>query len=104
MIKVGKYLEMSWECSIFAAISLINSPRTRLSWQIEKPSFLPYMKTVKIFLASSGELFLERDMMLKHVTKLNRSFEQRGITIKLVRWEELEGSVSRDRKQNEYNE
>lgn len=62
------------------------------------------MKTVKIFLASSGELFLERDMMLKHVTKLNRSFEQRGITIKLVRWEELEGSVSRNRKQNEYNE
>ena len=62
------------------------------------------MKIVKIFLASSSELSPERDMMLDHVTKLNNSFEHRGVTIKLVRWEELEGSVSRIGKQKEYNE
>ena len=62
------------------------------------------MKIVRIFLASSHELTPERDRLFDLVTKLNSTFKQRDITIELVRWEELDSSLSRRPKQDEYND
>lgn len=62
------------------------------------------MKTIKIFLASSSELSEERDKMSMLIESLNERFEPRGIHLKLVKWENLDSSMNRIRKQNEYND
>lgn len=62
------------------------------------------MKTIKIFLASSSELSEERDKMSMLIECLNERFEPRGIHLKLVKWENLDSSMNRSRKQDEYNE
>lgn len=62
------------------------------------------MTTIKIFLASSKELELERDKFASLINQLNRIFKRRGLELELVIWEYLDSSMSKKRKQDEYNE
>lgn len=62
------------------------------------------MTTIKIFLASSKELELERDKFASLINQLNRIFKRRGLELELVIWEYLDSSMSKRRKQDEYNE
>ena len=62
-----------------------------------------YMKTIKIFLASSEELKDERLEMTDLVSRLNQTFKGRGIQLELKRWEYLDSSMGNERKQDEYN-
>ena len=62
------------------------------------------MKTIKVFLASSDELEMERlqfDSLFNH---LNRIFRPRGIYLELSKWEYLDNSMGPKHKQEEYNE
>lgn len=61
------------------------------------------MKTIKIFLASSEELNNERLEITDFVTRLNQTFQGRGIELELKRWEYLDSSMGNERKQDEYN-
>ena len=64
----------------------------------------PKMKTIKVFLASSEELEMERlqfDSLFNH---LNRIFRPRGIYLELSKWEYLDSSMGPKHKQEEYNE
>lgn len=63
------------------------------------------MKTIKIFLASSAELKNERIAFGNLIRQLDDIYTRRGISIKLVVWEELNTSfdVNRPRTQDEYN-
>ena len=62
------------------------------------------MKTIKIFLASSGELEPERKEFADIVCNLNTSLEKMGFNVQLIKWEYLNSSMSCDRrKQDEYN-
>lgn len=62
------------------------------------------MKTIKIFLASSEELKDERLEMTDLVSRLNQTFQGRGIQLELKRWEYLDSSMGEQRKQDEYND
>ena len=62
------------------------------------------MKTIKVFLASSDELEMERlqfDSLFNH---LNRIFRPRGLYLELSKWEYLDSSMGPKHKQEEYNE
>ena len=62
------------------------------------------MKTIKVFLASSEELEMERlqfDSLFNH---LNRIFRPRGLYLELSKWEYLDSSMGPKHKQEEYNE
>lgn len=62
------------------------------------------MKTIKVFLASSDELEMERlqfDSLFNH---LNRIFRPRGLYLELSKWEYLDSSMGPKHKQDEYNE
>lgn len=62
------------------------------------------MRTIKVFLASSEELEMERlqfDSLFNH---LNRIFRPRGIYLELSKWEYLDSSMGPKHKQEEYNE
>ena len=61
------------------------------------------MKTIKIFLASSEELRLERLELADLVEHLNKILEKLGMRIQLVKWEYLDSSMGPLRKQDEYN-
>ena len=60
--------------------------------------------TIKIFLVSSKELEIERDSFASLINQLNRIFKPHGLELELVMWEYLNSSMSRKRKQDEYNE
>jgi len=62
------------------------------------------MTTIKIFLGSSKELESERDKFASLINQLNRIFKRRGLELELVIWEYLDSSMSKKRKQDEYNE
>ena len=62
------------------------------------------MRTIKVFLASSEELEIERlqfDSLFNH---LNRIFRPRGIYLELSKWEYLDSSMGPKHKQEEYND
>ena len=62
------------------------------------------MKTIKVFLASSEELEMERlqfDSLFNH---LNRIFRPRGLYLEQSKWEYLDSSMGPKHKQEEYNE
>ena len=61
-------------------------------------------KTIKIFLASSEELKQERDDFGNLIRRLADIYEERGINIKLKRWEDFDASYNGRRKQDEYND
>lgn len=62
------------------------------------------MTTIRIFLASSNELETERDKFASLINQLNRIFKPRGLELELVIWEYLNSSMSKKRKQDEYND
>ena len=61
------------------------------------------MKTIKVFIASSEELHLERLEITDMIQQLNKALKPRGIEIEPVKWEYLDASMSAERKQSEYN-
>lgn len=61
------------------------------------------MKTIKVFIASSEELHLERLEFTDMIQQLNKALKPRGIEIEPVKWEYLDSSMNEERKQAEYN-
>ena len=61
------------------------------------------MKIIKVFIASSEELRLERLEFTDMIQQLNKALKPRGIEIEPVKWEYLDSSMGADRKQTEYN-
>ncbi len=61
------------------------------------------MKTIKVFVASSEELREERLELADLFAHLNRVFKCRGIELEISKWEYLDESMGRERKQEEYN-
>ncbi len=62
------------------------------------------MKKIKIFIASSNELHLERLELIDLLQQINEYLENRGYVLQPVKWEYLDSSMGIERKQNEYNE
>ena len=62
------------------------------------------MQTIKIFVASSEELKMERLYLADMVENLNFKLSNRGIHTQLVKWEYLEASMGVKHKQEEYND
>jgi hypothetical protein len=60
-------------------------------------------RTIKVFLASSDELQLDRLEFGDLVTRLNNIYRNRGIYIELLKWGNLDASISDVRKQSDYN-
>jgi small GTP-binding protein len=61
-------------------------------------------RTIKIFLASSSELREDRDAFELHFRQANDRWHQKGIYLKILRWESSLDAMSETRKQEEYNE
>ncbi len=61
-------------------------------------------RTIKIFLASSSELREERDAFDLHFRQANDRWLQKGIYLKILRWETFLDAMSETRLQDEYNE
>lgn len=61
------------------------------------------MKTIKVFIASSEELKLERLEFTDMIQQLNRILKPRGLEIEPVKWEYLDTSMGPLHKQEEYN-
>lgn len=61
------------------------------------------MKTIKVFIASSEELKLERLEFTDMLQQLNRILKPRGLEIEPVKWEYLDASMGPVHKQEEYN-
>lgn len=62
------------------------------------------IKIIRVFVASSYELKPERDMMAGFANTLNTVFESQGISVIVVEWENLNSSMPKGHKQEEYNE
>ena len=62
------------------------------------------MKTIKVFIASSEELRMERLEFTDMIQHLNRIFKPRGFEIEPVKWEYLDASMGPLHKQEEYNQ
>ena len=62
------------------------------------------MKTIKVFIASSEELRLERLEFTDMLQHLNRILKPRGVEIEPVKWEYLDASMGPLHKQEEYNQ
>lgn len=61
-------------------------------------------RTIKIFLASSDELKMDRYEFGDLIRKLNDIYSKRGVEIKLIKWEDLDASYQGRRTQDTYNE
>jgi small GTP-binding protein len=61
-------------------------------------------RTIKIFLASSSELREDRDSFELHFRQANDRWLQKGIYLKIIRWETFLDAMSETRLQDEYNE
>lgn len=61
------------------------------------------MKTIKVFIASSNELKLERLHFSNLMLSLNRILKLRDLELEAVKWEYLDASMGLLHKQEEYN-
>ena len=61
------------------------------------------MRTIKVFLASSEELYDDRQAFGNLVRKLDKLYEKRGIRVELFEWEDYDAAYNGVRKQDEYN-
>ena len=61
------------------------------------------MRQIKIFLASSEELIDDRLVFGDLIRKLGTAYEKRGISLKLLVWDDFDAALSKGRKQDEYN-
>ena len=62
------------------------------------------MKTIKIFLASSETLKQFRDQITIKIAGKNKLWNEKGINLELVIWEDLTASMQLTRSQNSYNQ
>lgn len=62
------------------------------------------MKTIRIFIASSEELYDDRNVISLFIEQLNEIYESKGLQFKVVRWENLNPAYEGVRKQSEYND
>jgi hypothetical protein len=60
-------------------------------------------RTIRIFLASSSELREDRDAFELRMRQLNDRLRNRGIYLKIERWEHFLDAMSETRLQDEYN-
>jgi uncharacterized membrane protein YeaQ/YmgE (transglycosylase-associated protein family) len=67
------------------------------------PVVPPATRTIRIFLASSSELRKDRDAFDLRMRQLNDRLRNRGIYLKIVRWEHFLDAMSETRLQDEYN-
>ena len=70
----------------------------------KQDSTFPEMKTIKVFIASSDELTVERREFESLFHHLNRIFKPRGLYLEPSLWEYLDSSMGPKHKQEEYNE
>ena len=61
------------------------------------------MNPQKIFLASSSELLKDRQQFELFISRRNKSWGKKGISLELVNWEDFIDAVSKTRLQDEYN-
>lgn len=61
------------------------------------------MRIIKVFIASSKELHIERLEFTDMIVQLDQALEPRGIRIEPVKWEYHDASMGAERKQTEYN-
>jgi len=62
------------------------------------------MKRIKIFLASSNELKSDRDQFEIRISRKNKPWIDKNISLHLERWEDRSALMSPTRSQDEYNE
>ncbi len=62
------------------------------------------MKTIRIFIASSEELYDDRNVISLFIEQLNEIYQSKGLQFKVVRWENLNPAYEGVRKQSEYND
>ena len=62
------------------------------------------LRTIRVFLASSSELFEERDAFELHFRRLNDQLIAEGVYLEIVRWENFLDCISELGLQNEYNQ
>ena len=60
------------------------------------------MKIIRIFVASSAELKLERMELVDLMQDLNEVYEEKNIKLKPVLWEYMDSSMRAERKEDEY--
>jgi internalin A len=63
----------------------------------------PAPRTIKIFLASSSELRVDRDAFELHFLRKNKDFRRQGFEVEVIRWETSLDAMSDTRMQEEYN-
>ena len=70
---------------------------------METTQIIQINRTIKIFLASSEELVIDRNTIGNLVRRLNKTYEKRGIRLDLFEWEDYDAAYNNRRKQDEYN-
>lgn len=82
----------------------ISSASPAIPKSIPKTNTTPTLKTIKIFLASSSELKEDRDAFDLYFRQQNdHLLEEKGVYLKIVRWENFLDVMSETRLQDEYN-
>ena len=61
------------------------------------------MKTINLFLASSSELAPECNVLSYLAVLLDDVFARRGLLLRIQKWEHMDASLNKARKQTEYN-
>jgi tetratricopeptide (TPR) repeat protein len=72
--------------------------------QIEMSNNMSTSRIIKIFLASSEEMEIDRNAFGNLIRRLDKIYEQRGIRIELFEWEDYDAAYNDRRKQDEYND
>ena len=61
------------------------------------------LKSIKIFLASSSELEVDREQFEIFINRRNKDYIRKGIFLELVIWEDFLDAMAQTRLQDEYN-
>src|SRR5450432_124617 len=62
------------------------------------------MSTIRIFIASSSELEIDRKEFRNFLSEENDRLHKKGMYLELIQWENFLDSVSKTSKQDSYNE
>ncbi len=85
-------------------LELLDGVKAQLPiWVNDAPS-APSLRTIRIFLASSSELWQDRDEFELYFRQQNDQLLAKGFYLKIVRWENFLDAMSETRLQDEYNE
>lgn len=72
------------------------------AWTNEQKN-IPPVQTIRVFLASSNEMFDDRNSFELYVRQLNDTLKYNGIYLEIIRWENFFDALSPTRLQDEYN-